>query len=103
MVSTRSRGYGSSDVDEGGEGARLEPANVEPTAVGGPLSLAWSCSVATELVISFDLKEGEEGRFATASVVRARLEGDNGENDDERESGERNEGDEDRKDAERGK
>ena len=99
MVSTRSLGYGSSDVDEGGEGARAEP-NVEPTAVGGPLSLAWSCSVATELVISLGLKEGEEGRFATASVVRARLEGDSGENDDERESGERNEGDEDRKDAE---
>lgn len=51
----------------------MEPGTVLPTVVRFVLSLSISASVAVELVISFERKEGEEGRFANASAVSARL------------------------------
>ena len=46
-----------------------EPATVLPTVVRYVLSLSTSASVAMELVMSFGRKEGEAGKFATASAV----------------------------------
>jgi len=50
-----------------------EPATVLGTVVRFVLSLSISMSVRVELATLFGRREGEAGKFATASAVRARL------------------------------